>query len=93
MSTSKDPIHRAVTWELAGYEYMNPVCGADRSEPKSVMPSGYDCPDCLRITPGLQLRGQLEAALSDIDVLSVPDPMRADLRKIAARLGIEQNPD
>ncbi len=92
-STSKDRIHRAVTWELMGYDHMAPVCGSHRSEPTSVMPSGYNCPDCLRITPGLQLRGQLEAALSNIDVLSVPECVRAGLQEIAAQLGIEQNPD
>ena len=53
-------IHRANTWDdFQSDNYYKPACKVDSAE-ISQMPSGYDCPTCVEIVPGLQVMAELK---------------------------------
>ena len=66
-------IHRMIDWiekvdnPFAG-DYGGIVCGVERAEgiQTSIMASGYDCPDCLRLTPIRQRAASISRVLADV---------------------------
>ena len=63
--------HRRVTWL---HDPVSPlggiVCGAepqpDGSVETSILASGYDCPDCVRLTPHRQRCAQIAELIEDV---------------------------
>ncbi len=71
-------VHRIVDFAVSGRRQGDAVCGASNGT-LTFMPSSYDCPDCLSLTPGLQLLGYLEVALENIEELPVRGDVKASL--------------
>lgn len=82
--TPKCYTHRAATWNSGSLE---PACGAI-SDAVSMRPSGYDCPVCLEVAPGLQLRRYLNILISGNapEQIAAPESVKAHLRAIQAIL-------
>ena len=77
-------IHRMVDFDASTHPYGSRVCGATDGK-HSIMASGYDCPQCVELTPGLQMLGILERLLAneDYDRMPVPPTVISRLDAIA----------
>ena len=76
--------HRTVDFDVSTVDYWTRVCGATDGE-QSMLPGRYDCPQCVELTPGLQILGLLERLLAneDYDRMPVPPTVISRLDAIA----------